>query len=88
MTRALRSAGCRVDAMAPCAAAALEFLAAGLVPAAEAEAAWARVPAKLRADMFEFQRTGVRYALDRGGRALIGDEMGLGALVLGCALRF
>ena len=28
-----------------------------------------------------FQRTGVRFALARGGRALIGDEMGLGKTV-------
>jgi SWI/SNF-related matrix-associated actin-dependent regulator 1 of chromatin subfamily A len=78
VTRSLRSAGARVDPLPPITATAMEFLAGSLVPAAEAEAAWARVPAKLRDTMFEFQRTGVRYALARGGRALIGDEMGLG----------
>ena len=78
MTRSLRSAGARVDPLPPISATAMEFLAGSLVPAAEAEAAWARVPAKLRDTMFEFQRTGVRFALARGGRALIGDEMGLG----------
>jgi SWI/SNF-related matrix-associated actin-dependent regulator 1 of chromatin subfamily A len=85
-TRALRSAGARVDPLPPIVAGALEFLGASLVPDDEAEAAWQRVPAKLRESMYPFQRTGVRYALSRAGRALIGDEMGLGKTVQAIAL--
>ena len=53
----------------------------------DAARAYARgVPKALDAKMFEFQRTGVMYALRRRGRVLIGDEMGLGKTVQACAL--
>ena len=53
----------------------------------DAAGAYARgVPKALDAKMFEFQRTGVMYALRRRGRVLIGDEMGLGKTVQACAL--
>ena len=36
--------------------------------------------------MFPFQREGVRFGLARGGRVLIGDQMGLGKTVQALAL--
>ncbi|KAK9841983.1 hypothetical protein WJX81_002729 [Elliptochloris bilobata] len=44
------------------------------------------LPPRLEARLMGFQRTGVRFALQRGGRALIGDEMGLGKTVQAIAL--
>jgi hypothetical protein len=37
----------------------------------------ARLPPALRSALMPFQRAGVEFALRRGGRALIADEMGL-----------
>jgi len=37
-----------------------------------------KLPERLRAVLLPFQREGVHYALQHGGRVLIGDEMGLG----------
>ncbi|KNC53160.1 SWF/SNF family helicase [Thecamonas trahens ATCC 50062] len=39
---------------------------------------WSRVPEPLRSVLLPFQRDGVEYVVRRDGRALIGDEMGLG----------
>jgi len=50
------------------------------------ERAYARVPASLQTQMFPFQREGVKYGLSRGGRVLIGDQMGLGKTVQALAL--
>ncbi len=36
------------------------------------------LPKKLAENLMPFQRAGVQFALQRGGRVLIGDEMGLG----------
>lgn len=35
------------------------------------------LPASLEGQLMPFQREGVKFALRHGGRALIGDEMGL-----------
>jgi len=35
--------------------------------------------------MYQFQREGVKFALDHFGRVLIGDEMGVGKTVQGIA---
>ena len=45
------------------------------------------IPESIRTAMFPFQREGVRFALERGGRCLIGDQMGLGKTVqaIACA---
>ena len=53
--------------------------AAGALP--DASDRYARIPAKLEERLMDFQREGVRFALARGGRALIADEMGLGKTV-------
>ena len=37
-----------------------------------------KLPKKLAENLMPFQRAGVQFALQRGGRVLIGDEMGLG----------
>ena len=37
-----------------------------------------RLPENIATALYEFQRAGVVFALGRGGRVLIGDEMGLG----------
>ena len=50
------------------------------------ERAYARVPESLRSRMFPFQIEGVKYGLSRGGRVLIGDQMGLGKTVQALAL--
>lgn len=50
------------------------------------ERAYARVPESLRTRMFPFQIEGVKYGLSRGGRVLIGDQMGLGKTVQALAL--
>ena len=50
------------------------------------ERAYARVPESLRTRMFPFQVEGVKYGLSRGGRVLIGDQMGLGKTVQALAL--
>lgn len=44
------------------------------------------IPAPLREALMAFQRDGVRFALQRGTRVLIGDEMGLGKTVQAIAL--
>ena len=46
----------------------------------------AGVPAPLAAALLPFQRAGVAYALARGGRALIGDEVGVGKTVQALAI--
>ena len=47
-------------------------------PPTAVEEAYGRVPLDLREALFPFQREGVMYGLARGGRVLIGDQMGLG----------
>ena len=47
---------------------------------------YAKIPADVRDAMFPFQREGVRFALRRGGRCLIGDQMGLGKTVQAIAV--
>jgi hypothetical protein len=75
LREALRDARAEVQPLPPIAAAALDFASRSLVSDADADAAWQRVPASLRDSMFPFQREGVKYAIRRAGRALIGDEM-------------
>lgn len=41
-----------------------------------------KLPKKLAENLMPFQRAGVQFALQRGGRVLIGDEMGLGGAAL------
>ena len=41
-----------------------------------------KLPKKLAENLMPFQRAGVQFALQRGGRVLIGDEMGLGEAAL------
>ena len=50
------------------------------------EAAYERIPETLRDAMFPFQREGVKFGLARGGRVLIGDQMGLGKTIQALAL--
>eukprot|EP00892_Ulva_mutabilis_P001705 jgi/Ulvmu1/11535/UM078_0024.1 len=52
----------------------------------EVEAALLRMPATLRHSMMPFQEEGVRFGLERRGRCLIGDEMGVGKTVQAIAL--
>lgn len=52
----------------------------------EVDARFGAMPAALAATLLPFQREGVRYALRRGGRALIADEMGVGKTVQAIAL--
>lgn len=52
----------------------------------EVEAAFARLPAGLRASLLPFQRAGVRYGLARQGRILLADEMGVGKTLQAIAL--
>lgn len=52
----------------------------------EVDARFKVMPAALAAALLPFQREGVRYALRRGGRALIADEMGVGKTVQAIAL--
>lgn len=47
---------------------------------------FSRIPLSLRSSLLPFQAAGVRYALDRGGRALIADEMGVGKTVQALAV--
>ena len=47
---------------------------------------YAKIPDVIRDAMFPFQREGVRFALRRGGRCLIGDQMGLGKTVQAIAV--
>lgn len=42
------------------------------------EERYKQIPADFEEELMPFQREGIRYALRRGGRALIADEMGLG----------
>ena len=42
----------------------------------EVQALFATIPAALRDSLMPFQRAGVEFALGKGGRVLIGDEMG------------
>lgn len=46
----------------------------------------AGVPAPLAAALLPFQRSGVAFALARGGRALVADEMGVGKTVQALAI--
>ena len=59
--------------------------------APDADAAFDAIPTCLRAALLPFQVEGVRFALHRGGRALIADEMGVGktlqALAVAAAYR-
>ena len=45
-------------------------------PDEEVDRRYARMPASLERALAAFQRDGVRFAIARRGRALIGDEMG------------
>ena len=53
---------------------------------AEVDRLYAKIPGSIRDAMFPFQREGVRFALRRGGRCLIGDQMGLGKTVQAIAI--
>ena len=53
---------------------------------AEVDRLYAKIPEDVRDAMFPFQREGVRFALRRGGRCLIGDQMGLGKTVQAIAV--
>ena len=53
---------------------------------AEVDRLYAKIPRDVREAMFPFQREGVRFALRRGGRCLIGDQMGLGKTVQAIAV--
>ncbi|EKX45486.1 hypothetical protein GUITHDRAFT_42086, partial [Guillardia theta CCMP2712] len=44
----------------------------------DVEEAYSALPSLLKSSLLPFQRDGVRFALKRKGRVLIGDEMGLG----------
>ena len=44
------------------------------------------IPESLRGSLMSFQQDGVRFALRKGARVLIGDEMGLGKTVQAVAL--
>jgi SWI/SNF-related matrix-associated actin-dependent regulator 1 of chromatin subfamily A len=46
------------------------------------------LPEELVNKMYEFQRQGVQFVFDKGGRALIGDEMGVGKTLQGIASAF
>lgn len=50
------------------------------------DAAFDRIPSALRDALFPFQRDGVKFALRRRGRCLVGDEMGLGKTIQAIAL--
>ena len=55
------------------------------------EAEWerqlqARLPPKLYKALLPFQKEGVRYGVERGGRCLIADEMGVGKSIQAIAL--
>ncbi|KAK9812930.1 hypothetical protein WJX72_005929 [[Myrmecia] bisecta] len=52
----------------------------------EVQRRYACLPAYLQAALLPFQREGVRYALERRGRVLIADEMGVGKTVQAIAL--
>ncbi|CAM9559258.1 unnamed protein product, partial [Phaeothamnion confervicola] len=52
----------------------------------EVERQFAAIPARLREGLYPFQREGVQFGLRRGGRVLIGDEMGCGKTLQGAAL--
>lgn len=45
-----------------------------------------KIPENLQTSLMEFQRIGVKFALKKGTRVLIGDEMGLGKTVQAIAL--
>jgi hypothetical protein len=55
-------------------------------PPAEVAARLAAMPASLAAVLLPFQREGVRFGLERGGRCLIADEMGVGKTLQAIAL--
>ena len=57
-----------------------------LVPPGDVEAAYCRMPVFLERALLPFQREGVRYGLQRHGRVLIADEMGVGKTVQAIAL--
>jgi hypothetical protein len=38
-----------------------------------------KIPKRLQGALFQFQREGVDFVIQQNGRAMIGDEMGLGA---------
>lgn len=40
-----------------------------------------KIPERLQGALFQFQREGVDFVIQQGGRAMIGDEMGLGAKI-------
>lgn len=42
---------------------------------------YCHIPSSLEQQLMPFQREGVKFALRHGGRALIGDEMGLGKVL-------
>ncbi len=50
------------------------------------DASFARLPRALRAALLPFQLEGVRYGLERSGRCLIADEMGVGKTLQAIAL--
>lgn len=54
--------------------------------AAEVETRYSRMPESLQAALLPFQQTGVRFGLERRGRVLIADEMGVGKTVQALAL--
>src|SRR5687767_10804952 len=57
-----------------------------LAPEANVQARLARMPAALRAALMPFQLEGVMFGLQRQGRVLIADEMGVGKTLQAMAL--
>lgn len=51
------------------------------VPPDEVTALYNRMPPWLESALLPFQREGVRFGLERGGRQLLADEMGVGKTV-------
>lgn len=48
------------------------------------------LPSKLRNNLFDFQKTGIQFGIERKGRVLIADEMGIGKTIqaIGIAYHF
>jgi hypothetical protein len=76
----------RGSAVPPAALAAFRGAAAPRASPEEVGARLAAMPASLAAALLPFQREGVRFALERRGRALIADEMGVGKTLQAIAL--
>ncbi len=90
LVKEYQSSGCRVNAPGWTPEATLKFVvkasaASGPAPRAGIDVLDA-LPEPLRGSLFPFQREGVRFAVARHGRCMIGDEMGLGKTVQAIAV--